>query len=161
MTTERTLVVLRHGKSDWSGGEPDLDRPLADRGRRQVPRAGRWLATRLPGIDLVVVSPAARARATWELVAAELDESPEVTVDERVFAASGDALLRLVRSWPDELHRVVMIGHNPGLEDLVETFARRWVPLPTSALAVLEIEGPWSSAGPETAELTESGRPPS
>jgi len=160
MTSERTLVVLRHGKSDWSGGEPDLDRPLADRGRRQVPRAGRWLAARLPGIDLVVVSPAARARATWELVAAELDESPEVIVDDRLYAASGDSLVRLVRSWPDELHRVVLVGHNPGLEDLVETFAQRWVPMPTSALAVLEIDGPWSSAGPETAELRESGRPP-
>jgi phosphohistidine phosphatase len=161
MTTAHTLVVLRHGKSDWSGGKPDLDRPLADRGRRQVPRAGRWLATRLPRIDLAVVSPAARARATWELVAAELDTPPEVTVDERVYAASGDALVRLVRGWPDDLHHVVLVGHNPGLEDLVETFARRWVPLPTSALAVLEISGPWSAAGPDSAELTMSGRPPS
>jgi phosphohistidine phosphatase len=161
MTPEHTLVVLRHGKSDWSGGEPDLDRPLADRGRRQAPRAGRWLATRLPRIDLAVVSPAARARATWELVAAELDTPPEVTVDDRVYAASGDALVRLVRGWPDDLHRVVLVGHNPGLEDLVETFARRWVPLPTSALAVLEIRGPWSAAGPDSAELTMAGRPPS
>jgi phosphohistidine phosphatase len=161
MRTGHTLVVLRHGKSDWSGGEPDLDRPLADRGRRQAPRAGRWLAARLPRIDLAVVSPAARARATWELVAAELDPPPEVTVDERVYAASGDALMRLVRAWPDDLQRVVLVGHNPGLEDLVETFTGRWVPLATSALAVLEISGPWSAAGPDSAELTVSGRPPS
>ena len=160
-TTERTLVVLRHGKSDWSGGQADLERPLAERGRRQAPRAGRWLAARLPRIDLAVVSPALRARATWELVAAELDAPPEATVDERVYAASGDALLRLVRDWPDDLHHVVLVGHNPGLEDLVETFAGRWVPLPTSALAVIELGGRWSEAGPETAELTMSGRPPS
>lgn len=159
MTITRTLVVLRHGKSDWSGGEPDLDRPLAARGRRQAPRAGRWLAAHLPRIDLAVVSPAARARATWELVAAELDTPPEVTVDDRVYAASAEALLGLVRGWPDELHHVVLVGHNPGLEDLVETFSGRWVPLPTSALAALDITGSWSTAGPETAELTVSGRP--
>src|SRR6478735_578713 len=63
----RTLVLLRHAKSDWSTGEPDPRRPLAGRGRRQAPEAGRWLAANLDAIDLAVVSPATRARQTWEL----------------------------------------------------------------------------------------------
>jgi phosphohistidine phosphatase len=158
---ERTLVLLRHAKSDWSHDEPDLARPLAKRGRRQAPEAGGWLAANLHRLDLAVVSPANRARSTWDLVAARLDSPPPTRVDDRVYAASVDELLEVVRELPAELERVVLVGHNPGLEDLVETLAGRWVPLPTSALAVLELNGPWSAAGPGSAELTMSGRPPS
>ena len=66
--SERTLILLRHAKSDWSGSVPDVDRPLARRGHRQAPQAGRWLADNIDSIDLAVVSPANRARRTWELV---------------------------------------------------------------------------------------------
>ena len=71
---ERTLILLRHAKSDWSGMEADIRRPLAQRGRRQAPEAGRWLGANVDNIDLVVLSPATRAQQTWELVAAELDD---------------------------------------------------------------------------------------
>ena len=67
MTIERTLILLRHAKSDWSGSAPDFDRPLAERGRAQAPLAGRWLANHVDRIDLAIVSPAERARETWEL----------------------------------------------------------------------------------------------
>ena len=70
--SERTLILLRHAKSDWSGEEPDIDRPLAKRGRRQAPDTGRWLARSIHGIDLAVVSPAVRTRKTWDLVCKEL-----------------------------------------------------------------------------------------
>ena len=72
--SERTLILLRHAKSDWSGNEADVDRPLSKRGLRQAPHAGRWLAHSISSIDLAVVSPATRARSTWELASAELDE---------------------------------------------------------------------------------------
>ena len=62
-----TLILLRHGKSDWAGGEPDHLRPLARRGRRQVHDPGRWLADNVGVIDLAVVSPAERTRETWRL----------------------------------------------------------------------------------------------
>src|SRR5262245_27476278 len=97
---ERTLVIVRHAKSDWSGNEPDIDRPLAKRGRRQAPEAGAWLAEHVDRIDLAVVSPAARARQTWELAAAELASPPRVVVDDRVYAASSAELLRVVHDLP-------------------------------------------------------------
>lgn len=96
-----TLILLRHAKSDWSGGEADIERPLARRGRRQAAEAGRWLAANVPGIDLAVVSPATRTRSTWDVVAGELDRPPEVLVDDRVYAASGDELLEVVRGLAD------------------------------------------------------------
>lgn len=157
---ERTLVLLRHGKSDWSGDEPDVDRPLADRGRRQAPRAGRWLAANLGHVDLAVVSPARRARSTWELVSAELAATPVTRYDERVYAASGEGLLEVVRGLDDELSTVVLVGHNPGLEDLASELAGRWVSLVTSALAVFSLSGPWSAAGERPATLRAAGRSP-
>jgi phosphohistidine phosphatase len=158
--SERTLILLRHAKSDWSGGEADIDRPLANRGRRQAPATGQWLATNVNRIDLAVVSPANRARSTWELVAAELAVRPPTMIDDRVYAASGDELLAVVRELSDDIRTSVVVGHNPGLEDLVTRLTGQWAPMPTSAAAVITIPGPWSTAGRDPALLRASGRPP-
>ncbi len=159
-TVIHTLVLLRHGKSDWSGPEPDVDRPLAKRGLRQAPEAGRWLASGVGPVDLAVVSAAERARQTWQLVADELGDQPPVRVEDRVYAASDSQLLEVVRDLPEDAATVVVVGHNPGLEDLVEVLAGEWVAMPTSGLAVLELRGPWSSAGQAPCEVRASGRPP-
>ncbi len=154
----RTLVVLRHAKSDWSTGKPDRERPLAPRGRRQAPEAGTWLAAHLDPLELAVVSPAERTRATWALVSAALPEEVPVRVEQRLYAASGTELSGLVASLPPEIESVVLVGHNPGVEDLVQELSGEWVPMKTSALAVLTWEGAWTDAG--SARLVASGRPP-
>lgn len=155
-----TLILLRHGKSDWSGGEPDHLRPLARRGRRQVPEAGRWLADNVGVIDLAVISPAERTRETWRLAAAELAVPPPVREDDRVYAGSVCSLLGIVRELPGELATVVLVGHNPGLEDLVVSLTGRSVPMPTSGLAVIDLSAPWPAAADTAAELRAHGRPP-
>jgi phosphohistidine phosphatase len=155
-----TLILLRHGKSDWSGGEPDERRPLAARGRRQAAEAGRWLAAGIGGLDLAVVSPAERARATWELASAELAVPVQTRSEERAYGASGDTLLDLVRHLPQDADTVVLVGHNPGLEDLATTLIGHWVPMPTSGIAVIALPGGWSDAGPSSGNLSVSGRPP-
>jgi phosphohistidine phosphatase len=156
----RTLVLLRHAKSDWSTGGADRSRPLAKRGRRQAPEAGQWLTANIDRIDLAVVSPATRARSTWDLVAAELDDAPQVLVDDRVYAASEDELLDVVRDLPDDAETVVLVGHNPGIEDLASLLTDEMPGMPTSAIAVLRLPGAWSAAGPGTATLQAAGRPP-
>src|SRR5262249_21759110 len=145
--SDRTLILLRHAKSDWSGGEADIARPLAKRGRRQAPDAGRWLAASIDRIDLAVVSPASRARSTWDLVAAELAVPPPTRIDDRVYAASDDELLAVLTELPDEVDTVVLVGHNPGLEDLASRLTGGWAAMPTSALAVITLPGSWASAG--------------
>ena len=157
---QRTLVLLRHAKSDWSGIEADIRRPLAARGRRQAPEAGRWLDTHVDGIDLAVLSPATRARQTWDLVAAQLHQPPPTRVDDRVYAASARELLAVVRRLPDDTATVVLVGHNPGIEDLVSFLTGEWTPMPTSALAVITVSGSWATAGHHAAVLRASGRPP-
>jgi phosphohistidine phosphatase len=158
--SERRLILLRHAKSDWSGGEPDVARPLASRGRRQAPEAGRWLAAHAEGIDLAVVSPAVRASSTWALASAELDVAPSMRVDDRVYGASDRGLLTVVRDLPDDAHTVVLVGHNPGLEDLAALLTGDLTPMPTSALAVITVSGSWSAAHPGSAVLVTAGRPP-
>lgn len=158
--TERMLILLRHAKSDWSGGEADLDRPLNKRGLGQATDAGRWLAHNIEGIDLAVVSPANRARATWELAAAELDASPPAQLDDRAYAASDSQLLDIVRSLPDDSETVVLVGHNPGIADLASLLTGEQIEMPTSAIAVIGLSGSWSGADESSATLRTSGRPP-
>ena len=157
---ERTLILLRHAKSDWSTGAADIDRPLAERGRRQAPVAGRWLAANIDSIGLAVVSPANRARSTWELVMAELDVPPRTRIDDRLYAASADELLAVVRDLPDDVETAVLVGHNPGFEDLATLLSGKATRITTSALAVLTISGSWSAAAPAASTLTALGRPP-
>lgn len=158
--TERTLLVLRHAKSDWSGGEADLDRTLNPRGHRQATDVGSWLAEEFPTIDVAIVSPATRARATWALVAAERGDSPEARIDERAYAASVTDLLSILRELPGDLRTVILVAHNPGLEDLVALISGEDIAMRTSTLAVLAVSGSWAEVGPSTASLLASGRPP-
>ena len=159
--TERTLLVLRHAKSDWSGGEADIDRTLNPRGQGQAAEVGGWLAEQFRTIDAAVVSPATRARATWALVSAELAGSPEARIDERAYAASVTDLVAIVRDLPDDQRTVILVAHNPGLEELVHLLSGEDITMPTAALAVLTLPGAWSEAAPSTASLRAWGRPPS
>jgi len=147
----QTLIVLRHAKSDWSGDERDHDRPLTKRGRRQAPEAGRWLAAHAGPIDLAVVSTATRAQRTWALASAELDAPPQVRSSEGAYASSGRRLKGLLDAVAADLDTVVLVGHNPGVEELVELYTGQWVALPTSAIAVIDVPN---------GRLITHGRPP-
>ena len=137
---EHTLILLRHGKSDWSGDEADIDRPLAKRGRRQAPEAGHWLATHVDRIDLAVVSTAKRARESWDLVSAELGERPDATRRGRIRGLRGRSSTSSAVS--ASIGTVVLVGHNPDSRASRDPH-RRPDRLPTSALVVIELDGPW------------------
>lgn len=154
--TTRTLVVIRHAKSDWAIPASDRDRPLASRGVRQAPPSGRWLATHLPPLDLAVVSPARRARDTWDLVAAELSARPPTTVSETAYTFDGDDLVRLIAGFGADVTRAALVGHNPAVEELIEALTGEWVRMPTSALAVVDLPS-WQAVG--SGRMRYAGRP--
>jgi len=158
--SERTLILLRHAKSDWSGRDADIDRPLSKRGLHEAPQAGRWLAHGVASIDLAVVSPAHRARETWELASAELDSRPPASIDDRMYAASASQLLGVVHTLPGDAETVLLVGHNPGMEELLSLLTGEPTAMPTSAIAVIGVQGAWSTAGKSTARLLASGKPP-
>jgi phosphohistidine phosphatase len=159
----RRLIVLRHAKSDWSGGVADHDRPLAGRGRREAVLAGRWLREHGLDVDLVLCSSAKRTRQTWKRVATQLDtgsgRGPELRIEERLYAASDRQLLRVVRALPDSARSVLLVGHNPGLEDLVAELTGVGKPLKTSSIAVLSSRSGWAQAGVRWARLDASVTP--
>jgi phosphohistidine phosphatase len=158
----RQLVVLRHAKSEWPLGTPDHQRPLAARGRRDAPAAGAWLRESGHAPERVICSTARRARQTWALAAAELGEAPEVRYDDKVYDADVTDLLAVVRAVPDAVTTALIVGHNPGFQELVLWLAadgdddgldRAAVKFPTSAMAVLEFTGPWAKLAPGAAAL--------
>ena len=117
---QRQLVILRHAKSAWPDGIPDRQRPLAGvRARRDASATGLWLRDELGRLDAVLCSPAERARQTWARVAAELDNPPPATFDKRIYDAPPGALLTVVRELHPDAATALLIGHNPGVQELV------------------------------------------
>jgi phosphohistidine phosphatase len=165
----RRLMLLRHAKSDWPD-VPDVDRPLAKRGRRDAPAVGRWLRGRGYRPDTVICSIARRTRQTWDLVAPELGGSPSVTFEPRAYGASALTLLYLLRELPGTCRTALLIGHNPAIEDLATHLAQPpaaathpaeapaaasapGLRFPTAAVAVLEFTGDWPDLAPGQAHL--------
>jgi phosphohistidine phosphatase len=165
---ERRLIVLRHAKSAWPDGVPDHDRPLAPRGRRDAPAAGRWL--RKSGLvpDRVICSTAERARQTWQLAEEKLGAHPETVFANRVYGATSAELLDLARHAPAGVRTLLIVGHDPAAReltlDLAETqpagqdsdaLDRARIKFPTAAIAVLEFTGTWPKLGPGQARLAD------
>jgi phosphohistidine phosphatase len=137
----KTLLLLRHAKSSRDDpGLLDFDRPLAPRGTKDAPRIGKELKKRKLLPDLIIASPAVRAKETIEAViqAANLDFNPQF--DESIYGASSDQLLALVRLIPDRSSCALMVGHNPGFEELVEQLTGAYKQMPTAAVACIELQ---------------------
>jgi phosphohistidine phosphatase len=147
---DRTLVVVRHAKSDWHHDLPDEERPLAPRGRKEAPLIGPWVATHVGAVDLVVCSTAVRARETLRLSGLN---GGAVRHDERVYAASYQDLMSVLDEVPDEVATAALFGHNPGLSDLVRMLTNEPVELKTSAVAVLTWRGGWPDVWSRRASL--------
>lgn len=159
MASQCTLVIVRHAKSDWSTELPDEQRPLADRGRRDAPLIGPWIAEHVGTVDLVLCSPAVRARQTWQLAAAGLRPEPPVRYEERIYGSGPSGLLGLLDELPDRLRTVVLVGHNPTLTELVTVLSGESHELKTSALAVLRWAGSWADVHARPASLAATALP--
>lgn len=157
MPQTRTLVLLRHAKSAWPDNVADEQRPLNKRGLRDAPAAGRWLRVNLGRVRHVYVSPALRTRQTWQLAASSGGYPDKPDLEPRIYGAGRAGLLRLVHSLDSSVTTAVIVGHNPGLQDLALELAtdkgrsrrpRRDLAgkFPTCAIAVLEWNGGWSDA---------------
>ncbi len=166
-------MLFRHAKSAWPD-VPDQDRPLARRGIRAAPVMGRWLreAGILPG--QVLCSTARRARETWQFAQADLAATPPVTFDARIYEGAATDLLTVIGEVPPATGTLLLIGHNPAIEDLALLLAtapgaaagpgpagsapadleRMRSKFPTAAIAVLEFPGTWPGLAPGQARLT-------
>ena len=165
-----TLILFRHAKSSWE--DPDLadfDRPLNERGQETAPRIGEWLKDEKLVPDLVLVSAARRSRETWTLAAPALEGSVPVRVETELYHADPSVILDRIRSTGAGVQRLMVIGHNPGLESLArglvqegrkKQLRRMYEKFPTGAVAVIDFSADdWATVEPGSGTLRVFMRP--
>ncbi|WP_457581641.1 SixA phosphatase family protein [Ensifer canadensis] len=144
------LMLLRHAKSAWPDGVPDHDRPLGERGRKAAPLIGADMKRNglIPG--LTIVSTARRARETWALVRDKLPLPIPTREARDIYEVGAPAILATIRGVDPDIRNLLVVGHNPGMEELAhllagsgrrEALARMREKFPTAALAVLAFDG--------------------
>ncbi|NOU12759.1 MAG: histidine phosphatase family protein [Methylococcaceae bacterium] len=147
----RELFILRHGKADTPEGLADFDRPLKKRGREDSKWIGRWLHDRKLLPDYVLSSPAIRALQTAQRVCKQLDFDLEaIEYEHGIYEAYPDTLVSVLKKCPHSAQRVLLVGHNPGLEGLIVKLTGYSEPLPDdasrlspAAMVQLVFEGDW------------------
>jgi len=159
----RQLVLVRHAKSAWDDPAlQDAERPLASRGLKALPKMSAYLEDLRPRPDVVLCSPARRARETLDGIRAAFPRRTTVEIIEEIYLAHADELLECIHRVTDG-RCVLMIGHNPGLTDLVDLLVTADSPvamdLPTGAIAVLSFDGVWRDLAPSSATLVDLWRP--
>jgi phosphohistidine phosphatase len=158
----KKLILVRHAKSAWPDDVSDHDRPLAERGRRDAPAVGRWLAAHDDLPEVALVSSAVRAQETFALLNAELARPIPLVVSEEVYGAGTGSLLDLVRALGEDLGSVMIIGHNPGIGMLAALLDERrsgHLDFKTSAIAIIDIGRHWTDADPGHGRLIAAAVP--
>ena len=160
-----TLSLLRHAKSSWKNPTlPDAERPLSPRGVGDAPMMGRAMSERGIDPELILCSSARRTVDTLDLVLPELKVEPKVVYEDGLYHASPDEMLDMLRGLQPGASRVMIVGHNPEIQDLaldligsgpMEMRDRLTEKYPTAALAVIKFEaGLWSSVDVSSGNLT-------
>jgi len=136
----KTLLIMRHAKSSWDDpGTRDHDRPLNRRGRKAAPRMGAWLVEQGLAPGRIVSSTARRALETAELVADAVGHEGALEAEAALYEAGAGAIRRVIASTPEPCSRLLVVGHNPGLADLVFELTGAAERFPTAALAQVEL----------------------
>ena len=158
----KNLLVLRHAKSSWSdAGLADHDRPLNSRGKKAAPRIGRLIRDEGIVPEVIASSTAKRARKTAELVAEHSGYTGDVELVEQLYHASPETYVDYLSGVPDSVTTALVIGHNPGIQDLVSQLGGSYESFPTATLARLELSiESWREFSLHTpAQLTNLWRP--
>lgn len=161
MTVEqRTLILLRHAKSDYPSGVADQDRPLAKRGIREAGLAGDWLRCHAPAIDQVLCSTAMRTRNTLERTGI----SAPVRYVEELYDAMPGTVIATINTVGADVETLLVIGHEPAMSSVAlglagaadtDTAVAQQISekFPTSGIAVLRVSGSWADVEPQSAAL--------
>lgn len=151
----KKLLLLRHAKSSWADASlTDFERPLNERGRRAAPLIGKFMRAQKIQPDMVICSPAKRARETIALVLEAAGIETELRYDERIYEATVPRLVEVISQIADDKREVLLVGHNPGFENLLESLTGQTERMPTAALAriILNSEN-WNEAAAQGGRL--------
>jgi phosphohistidine phosphatase len=137
----KTLFILRHAKSSWA--EPDIsdfDRPLNDHGRSAAPFMGELVRQRHLLPDVILTSPAKRARETASFVKNAGQLESEIVFDHHIYEASPQTLLSIAAGINDRYRSAMIVGHNPGVEGFIRCLTGKLEPMATASLAVIDLD---------------------
>lgn len=136
----KILFILRHAKSDWGNSRlADHDRPLNERGKYDAPRMGAWLRQQQMVPELIISSTAERALTTAEMVALASEFEGELRTTKALYLAGPPGYIEVLNAVEDSFSRVMVVGHNPGMEELVSLLTDRERPMSTANVAVVEL----------------------
>lgn len=157
----KTLYILRHAKSSWDNTDlADFDRPLNDRGRIAAPFMGQVMYGRQIQPGVVLSSPAKRSKQTAILVKETAELKVPVTYDERIYEASPQILMQVISETDNSANSMMLVGHNPGIEGLIRYLTGKVEPMPTAALAVIELNvDSWRDTDADSGSLADLIRP--
>lgn len=159
--TMKMLYLLRHAKSSWKEpGLQDFDRPLNGRGRESAPLVGSFIRKKKLRIDLIISSPATRARQTAGLVKGSAGLSADLLFDERIYEADVARLVEVVTQAAESADALLLVGHNPGLEAFLTFLTGEVQTMPTATLSSLALDvEKWAKVREETGRLEWIVRP--
>jgi phosphohistidine phosphatase len=141
LTGMKTLLLLRHAKSSWNDASlKDFDRPLNERGLRAAPLVGRFMREQKISPDLLLCSPARRARETVALVKQAAHWDAPVRFDERIYEAGVEQLIEVISQIEEKVNKALLVGHNPGMEALIFQLTGEEKRVPTAALAQVTLD---------------------
>ena len=145
---ERRLLVLRHAKSSWSKPEqPDIQRPLNERGRAAAKLMGKKMRHEDVSVDILLASTATRVRETLDLLLPAWHWDGPIVWEKQLYLASRETLIAQLSALADQWQSVLVVGHNPGLSELVGYLTDQATDMPTAALAILSSDqGDWPTA---------------
>ena len=137
----KTLYILRHAKSSWDNADlTDFERPLNERGLKVAPLMGGVIKKNRFQPELILSSPARRAEQTAALIKQSANIRGAIRYDERIYEASPARLLEVICEQNEKIESVMLVGHNPGLEGLLKVLTNEPQPMPTAALAVIDLQ---------------------
>lgn len=144
----KTLFLLRHAKSSWKDDSvPDFNRPLKRRGEREATVVGKYLKTTIEAPELVLCSTAVRTRDTVDLIMKATKWATEVRYDQRIYEASGLRLGEIISQIDNDRRVALLVGHNPGLEELLLLLTSATETLPAATVAKVTLKTTkWSNA---------------
>jgi len=157
----RTLILLRHGKSDWNTNDDDFNRPLKKRGKNASTLVGQWLNRHKLAPDYVISSPARRALQTAEIACEAMGiRKKDIYRQRHIYLATPEELLHVLADCPVQAKRVMLVGHNPGLEELLYylvnghmTIPEDGKIMPTATFAILRLPEDWDNLNSGAANL--------
>jgi phosphohistidine phosphatase len=151
----RTLYLLRHAKSSWKDASlADFERPLKDRGRDAAEQMGLFLASKKISLSALISSPAVRTRETIAIILRQLSLGVEPQFEQGIYEASLSTLLQVVSEISDDKDAAMLVGHNPGMEELLSFLTHETRHMPTCALARIELDcASWKEVGRGTGKL--------